>query len=465
MRRAIQLSPDLAKAHYGLALALIGDPQNKLDWTGAIAECREALKYQPDYAEALNLLGAGLVSTAQPSNAILALEEAIRLSPRLSQAHFNLALALEATDRLEDAAKEIRLAISTRGEYPEASSALGSLLFRMGKTGEGKQEVETALRLDPDLTDAHYTLARILHSLGRDTEAANEFAEVKELSARQAVGIQSSQLSNQGLQLAAKGDMPAAAVLLRKAIALKPDYGVPHYNLGLILADLGDTGGALGEVTKAISLLPGQPKPWLELGRLQRRAKDDAAALESLTWAAHLSPADPAISAELASLKSGKFSGPGVPAPAAVMQSPLLGAETDTAADHLKFAEELSAHRDFQGAAGELLRCLSLEPALLVARRLLAGAFEQLGEHQRAMLEYRKVLLIAPGDLEAHICMGKILFAQGEVDEGLKQLREALRLNPQSGDARSALADAERAYARQLRDSRQTAPVPPVSRK
>jgi Flp pilus assembly protein TadD len=105
-RRAILLQPDMAKAHYGLALTLIGNPQSKEDWPSAIAECREALKLRPDYPEALNLLGAGLNKIAQPDAAIEVLEHATQLSPSLAQAHFNLGLALESNDRLDDAAKE-----------------------------------------------------------------------------------------------------------------------------------------------------------------------------------------------------------------------------------------------------------------------------------------------------------------------------------------------------------------------
>ena len=128
------------------------------------------------------------------------------------------------------------------------------------------------MRVNPDLTGAHYTLARILAGLGRKSEAKVEFAETKDLTDRPANGIQSSQLSNQGLELAAKGDLNGAAVILRKAIVLKPDYGLPHYNLGLILADLGDLAGAQRELVKAISLSPGQSKPWLEYGRVLKLA-------------------------------------------------------------------------------------------------------------------------------------------------------------------------------------------------
>jgi tetratricopeptide (TPR) repeat protein len=436
-RRAIQLQPDLAKAHYNLALTFIGNPQGKMDWAGAIAECREALKFQPDFPQALNLLGAGLAATDQPDEAALVLEHASQLAPTLAEAHFTLGTTLESKDRLDEACKEYRAAVAAKGKYPEATSALASLLFRMGKTGEAEEQADEALRLNPDLTAAHYTLARILRSLGRRSEAAVEFAETQDLTDRPAYGIQSSHMSNQGLELASKGDLAGAAALLRKAIALKPDYGVPHFNLGLILADSGDTTAALQELAEGISLLPGQSKPWLEYGRVLERANNYRGAFEAIAWAAKLSPSDIEIRSKLASLQ-GKVSS----SPAAVGQ-PDVGARSDSAADHLAFARALMSQGDYEGAVGELLRSLALQPAAIEPRSSLAEAYAKLGDNGHAVLEYHKILRSAPQDVEAHIELGRQLEIQGKIAEAVNQFRLALSYRPDSAEAQAALHQAE----------------------
>jgi len=441
LRHAIQLQPDMAKAHYGLALTLIGDPQNKEDWPGAIAECQEALKLRPDYPEALNLLGAGLNKVAQPDAAIEVLERAIHLSPSFAQAHFNLGLALESKDRLDDAAKEYRAAIAAKGEYAEASSVLGRLLLRMGKTESAEQEVERALRSNPDLTDAHYTRARILQSLHRNQDAAIEFAIAKDLTERQANGIQSAQMSNQGLELAAKGDMAGAASTLRAAIALKPDYGVAHFNLGLILADQRQTAAAIQELSKAVSLLPGQAGPFFELGRVLSLSKDDRGALELTAWAAHLAPSNTAVQSELRRLRA---SIPSSASEAAALSQPKVGAASDTAAAHLAFAEELIKEGDDEGAAGELLRALALQPASKDARSKLAAAYASLGQKDRAVLECQKLLIAFPDDASGHTALGKILLSQGRPRDAAEQFNLALISDPGSQEARSGILSANR---------------------
>jgi tetratricopeptide (TPR) repeat protein len=299
------------------------------------------------------------------------------------------------------------------------------------------------LRLNPDLTDAHYTLARILRSLNRNQEAAVEFAEAKELIERQPNGIQSSQLSNSALELASKGDLAGANLALHKAIVLKPDYGVPHYNLGLILADSGNLAGAVQELTKAISLLPGQYKTWFDLGRVLRHKKDDPGALAALSWAAYLAPSDAAVRSELASLQT--ETNHAIPDSGTALRRPRVGAASDTAADHFAFAMELNSEGDFQGAVGEFLRSLALQPAMIEARRGLAGAYVRLGQNDAGLLEYYKILRSAPEDAQAHIDLGKVLLAQGDTGEAAKHFRLALALRPGSADAKAALEQAEKA--------------------
>jgi Flp pilus assembly protein TadD len=406
-RRSIQLQPDLAKAHYSLGLTLVANPQKKLDWPNAIDEFRAALKYRPDYPDALNYLGAGLIALDKPALAIPELQHALRLAPALGVAHFNLAIALEKTGRLEEALKEYQLAVTVKAGYPEASSALGKLLFQMGRNVDAEMALRQALKLNPDLEDAHYALARVLRVLKSPGDAAVEFTQARDLAQREPDAIKASYLSNQGLALAAKGDFAGAIVDLRQAIRLRPDYGVPHYNLGLLLADSGDLHGALQELAEAISLLPGQAKPWFDLGRVLRRQGDEQGAFQAISRAARLAPDDLKVRTELASMN--------VVAPALAgheedffMLMPDLGPVRDTAPDHLAFATKLSQQGNFNGAAGQFLRCLSLEPAQIDARRGLANVYEHLGDFSRAALEYNQILLVSPGDADAVSSLAKL---------------------------------------------------------
>ncbi len=444
-RRSLQIKPNFAPAHYNLALTLIANPQSKLDWPQAIAECREALKYQPDYAEARNLLGAGLTSEGEIEAAIIELQHAVRLNPSLAEARFNLAIALEKNDRLDEAAQEFQAAITAKASYPEATTSLGKLYLRMGKMQEAEKELEKAVQLNPDLADAHHALAGVFQSQDKRGQATVELNLATDLSRRTTDAIESARLSNLGLQLASKGDLAGANAALRQAIALKPDYGIPHYNLGLILADQKNFSDALQELMKAISLLPGQAKPWLQAGRVLLARGDRARALEALAWAARLSPSDAAIGAEIASMQGSE------PLPATVQKSsepsaaPAMGAVSDTAQGHLAFADQLVHSGDYLGAIGELLRGLALQPSDLVARRELGHAYAKLDDQEHAILEYYKILGAAPDDANTRAVLGEVLLAQGHAKEAAEEFRIALKYNPDSKALQASLERAVRA--------------------
>jgi len=441
-QKAITLEADFAQAHFSLGLTLTADPQIQLDWPGAIREFREALKYKQNYPEALNLLGLGLMKTGDLEAAIPALRHAIQLSPDLSSAHFNLGIALEEKQDFDGAAAQYREAIATKGTYPEATTALAKLLLQMGKPEESEDELRKALRGNPDLQDAHYAFARVLQQSGRREEATAEFDEFEDLSGRQSRGTESSQLSNSALELASKGDFSAAAVSLKNAISLKPDYGVPHYNLGLILADQKDLAGASHELIKATSLLPGQATPWFELGRVWRLQGKTTAAWIVVKWASCLAPENTTVQSALQSIEEDlKHSVPANEGGSCARQ-PYVGVSSDTAEEHIGFAKRLSANADLIGAEGELLRALTLQPAAVKARKLLADEYVHTGDERRAVLEYRKLLLMNSTDFDSRMNLGNLLLRQGKADNAVVEFRIALQERPGSTAAKDALAHA-----------------------
>jgi len=85
-RKAIELRPDDADAHYLLGCILF----KKGDFSGAEREYKEAIRSNPDFVEAHNNLGYGLCEKGDLEGAVLAYKEAIRLRPDFVEAHIGL---------------------------------------------------------------------------------------------------------------------------------------------------------------------------------------------------------------------------------------------------------------------------------------------------------------------------------------------------------------------------------------
>ncbi|HEY7308960.1 MAG TPA: tetratricopeptide repeat protein, partial [Gemmataceae bacterium] len=119
-------------AHNNLGLTL--HEKGQLD--EAIAEYREAIRLNKDYAEAHNNLGLALTDKGQLDEAIVAFREAIRLKKDFPEAHYSFGVVLGIKGRLDEAIAEYREAIRLKNNYAEAHCNLGDVLEKKGLYAE-----------------------------------------------------------------------------------------------------------------------------------------------------------------------------------------------------------------------------------------------------------------------------------------------------------------------------------------
>lgn len=115
--------------------------------------------------------GVAYLETGRTDRAIVEFGEALRLDPNYAQAHFNLGVALARQGALENAIASYRRALQLRPDYADAHNNLGTALARQGRLSEAIAEFGKALKADPMLAAAHYNLGVALWSRG-DAAAA-----------------------------------------------------------------------------------------------------------------------------------------------------------------------------------------------------------------------------------------------------------------------------------------------------
>ena len=217
-RRAIELDPEYAQAHAGLADAVVhlllwrmARPED-VPLDEALAASRRALALAPDLAEA-HVAQANILSLSGDNEAaVAAFETAIALNPRLYEAHYYLArhcfarglyaraleefeaahqarpdefqalgLAVTAADAIGDDARAraiadraLKLALDEAVLDPGNGRAryLAALLqLRLGDVEGGRRNVEAALRLRPDEFGTLYNAA-CFYAMAGETERA-----------------------------------------------------------------------------------------------------------------------------------------------------------------------------------------------------------------------------------------------------------------------------------------------------
>jgi Flp pilus assembly protein TadD len=163
-----------AKSDFNLGVVL--DRAGKAE--DAIKQYEQALRLDPEYAEAHNNLGTALMKQDRREEAIGHYEQALRLKPDYGVAHINLGIALRQVGRVQEAISHYEQALRISPNSADAHYNLGNALVQAGRVQDAIKHWQQALQINPDLADTHYNLGIALETLGRIQEAIQQYEQV-----------------------------------------------------------------------------------------------------------------------------------------------------------------------------------------------------------------------------------------------------------------------------------------------
>ena len=180
----------------------------------------EAIRLQPDYADAFNNRGIVRARKGDLEGALQDYSEAIRLQPENTVAFVNRGVGRRAKGDLE-----------------------GAL-----------QDFNAAIRLQPDDAYAFYNRGLARHDKGDLEGALQDFSEVIR---RQPDNVDA--FNNRGAVRVRKGDLEGALQDFSEVIRLQPEDADAFYNRGVVRQNQGDREGALQDFSEVIRLQPDYP--------------------------------------------------------------------------------------------------------------------------------------------------------------------------------------------------------------
>ena len=177
-RNALQMDPDDGQAHFGLAVALTGNNQER----EALDEYRKACaldRHQPAW---LAHLAASLAQTGDLDGAVANYRQSLSLDPSNAGVEADLGAALFELGQIPEALDHLQKAVAMAPDFPDAHSYLGVALAKMGRFDEAIAQLQAAISLVPTSVEYRFNLGSVL-LLRHDYPAAiDAFQKSVELS-------------------------------------------------------------------------------------------------------------------------------------------------------------------------------------------------------------------------------------------------------------------------------------------
>lgn len=422
LKQHVTQHPDDAAARVELGNLL----DDSGDSAGAVAQYREAIRVNPNFARAYRNLALAHLRQGQWAAAESAARDAVRLEPKYVQGRCDLAAALGSQRKEEEAAREWRQAIETdRGEVsrywgferiqaeelaraaPEAAARflVGMTLERVGERGRAVREIELAVEVDSKFALGYLELAQLYRDSGREKDRAVAYTKATGLNPgleqiykknesegpsetrRPTAGAASDPLaqyremipnlvryshwsSGQAAQVTkARALLQEAAVRLKRLLGEMLESAEGYVLLGDALRELDETRAAVGAYETAIRAARGGQaayagRAWMGLGLLHARARRETAAMEMFAQGMLATPGDPELLSAAASLAA-TSEDPQARNPAKALEWAKKAVELTKEKDAAcwsALAEAHFANGQLEAAVHAIQKAISLEP-------------------------------------------------------------------------------------------------------
>ncbi len=147
------------------------------DYDAAELSLRRALELSPQVAEAHSTLGEIALRQGKLPEAEAALRAELAAHPGDERARYLLATVLQLAGRLDEAVELVRTVLSRRPAFADARYLLGKLLLERGDPAAASEQLAAAAKLAPDDANIRYQLAQAYQRLGK-AELARQELEV-----------------------------------------------------------------------------------------------------------------------------------------------------------------------------------------------------------------------------------------------------------------------------------------------
>lgn len=419
--RATQLSPNDAGALSFLGFVRLQQKQ----WDAALTALQSAQDNAKNLdvhsrAQLLNNIGFARWNKNQIPEAKTAFEGALSLDPNYTDARYNLAFALLSNSDFKDALPYLKQLGTDNPKDATIQDGLGDALSKTGNSAGALGAYKRATQLAPQNVDYGWKFSLALIKSSRPADATTELRRVLQLDPANTAAL--LQMGDLHLKSAHYGD---AASVLKRYVQIKPDDFTGRFNLGVAYDYTPKFDEALEQYAVAERLRPNDAATKNNIGRIYFKRDKYPEAIAKFNEALKIDPNFPDARTNLAIVL------------AAQEKWDDSNAQWQTLAS--------TAETSLRGATTSSARTLYSSRAA-IAHSGLASNFLAQGANQKAVDEYRRLLTVAPGDLEARSGLGRALYNLKDYAGAEAAYGIIIKANPKNADAYNDMGVSQEAH-------------------
>lgn len=423
----------------------------------AVVEFTNAIKVDPNYAEAHLQLAEAYLQLHDGDRAFRELSLTVELQPENYRAQLELTNLLIVNHQFQPAAQQLDVLLQKHPNDPAVHTTQSSLLAAQGNIPGAIAEMEKTVALSPNRWEAYLSLAVLQSSNNQPEAAESNFKKVIDLKPK---AMHARLLLGNYYQ--AHNRFPEAEEQFQAATALDPASAGPRAALARVYLAEGRKADAEQLLTQTKHDLPNDYDAYRLLGEFYfLNGEIDKAAAEYATLSQQ-HPEDLRLKKNYIELliQTKRFP------EARKFDDEILKANPNDEDALVYQAQMQISDGDVNDAAQKLETLIKNSPKNSAGHYALGVAYEKLGYTERAETEWREALRIKPDMLDAARALASAAMRQGDANTLEEASSQLIVLQPASpeGYALRALANINRKhYGEAEEDIRRAIAIAPGS--
>ncbi|QDL11815.1 hypothetical protein DP114_31470 [Brasilonema sennae CENA114] len=352
--QAIKLDPNDAQAYNNRGISYF----YKKDNNRAIADYNQAIKLDPNYAEAYNNRGNSYGNKKDDDRAIADYNQAIKLDPNLAQAYYNRGYSYANKKDYDGAIADYNQAIKLDPNYAHVYYNRGLSYFYKKDYDGAIADYNQAIKLDPNYAQAY---------------------------------------NNRGNSYGNKKDDGRAIADYNQAIKLDPNYAQAYYNRGNLYGNKKDDGRAIADYNQAIKLDPNLAQAYYNRGLSYVNKKDYDRAIADYNQAIKLDP--------------------------------------NYAEAYYNRGLSYFYKKDYDGAIADYNQAIKLDPNLAQAYYNRGLSYANKKDYDLAIADYNQAIKLDPNDADAYDSRCELYRIKKDYDRAIANCNQAIKLDPNLTDS------------------------------